>query len=68
MAQLNDGRSWATATVAPAGGSTEVQAGSESMRGMVVKTTRKRALTREEARAVADLMQAIRRLLPDEDL
>jgi hypothetical protein len=67
MAQHNDGRSWATATVAPAGGSTEVQAGSESMRGMV-KSTRKRGLTREEARAVADLMQAIRRLLPDEDL
>jgi hypothetical protein len=67
MAQYDDGLSWATATVAPAGGSTEVQAGSESMRSMV-KTTRKRGLTHAEARAVADLMQAIRRLLPDEDL
>jgi hypothetical protein len=34
----------------------------------IVKTTRQRGLTHEEARAVADLMQAIRRLLPDEDL
>jgi hypothetical protein len=67
MAQFDDVRSWAAATAAPACGSSDVQAGTDGLRSMA-KSARRRGLSHEEARAVAELMQAIRRLLPDEDL
>jgi hypothetical protein len=46
---------------------TDVQSGTQGLRGML-KDVRGRGLSHDEARAVAELMQTIRRLLPDEDL
>jgi hypothetical protein len=44
-----------------------LQAGSSGLRKLVNDASR-HGLSHEEARAVAELMQTIRRLLPDEDL